>query len=104
MAASGGTGSETAGAAHATHGLGRHLQAFLEMLVAERNAAANTVEAYRRDLENFTGFLARRQTRPETADGEAIRAYLAQMSGSGMAPRTMARHMSAIRQDRKSGV
>ncbi|WP_425450288.1 site-specific tyrosine recombinase XerD [Virgifigura deserti] len=98
MAAPDRLGSQTAGAAGAMHLPGRHLQAFLEMLVAERNAAANTVEAYRRDLENFTGFLARRGTRPETADGEAISAYLAQMSRAGMAPRTTARHLSAIRQ------
>ena len=35
----------------------QHLQAFLEMLAAERGAAPNTLEAYRRDLEDFLAFL-----------------------------------------------
>lgn len=76
----------------------RHLQTFLEMLVAERNAAANTVEAYRRDLTEFAAFLAKRGQRLEAADSGAIRAYLARLSDAGMAPRTAARRLSAIRQ------
>ena len=32
------------------------------------------------------------------ADSEAIRAYLARLSGAGMTPRTAARRLSAIRQ------
>ena len=35
----------------------RHLEAFLEMLAAERGAAVNTLQAYRRDLEDFLAFL-----------------------------------------------
>ena len=38
----------------------QHLEAFLEMLAAERGAAANTLQAYRRDLEDFLAFLERR--------------------------------------------
>ena len=38
----------------------RHIEAFLEMLIAERGRARLTIEAYRRDLADFTGFLARR--------------------------------------------
>ena len=36
-----------------------HLKSFLEMMAAERGAADNTLEAYRRDLEDFLGFLER---------------------------------------------
>ncbi len=38
----------------------RHVESFLEMLAAERGAAANTREAYARDLKDLAGFLARR--------------------------------------------
>ena len=34
-----------------------HLDAFLDMLVAEKGAAKNTLEAYRRDLNDFLLFL-----------------------------------------------
>jgi integrase/recombinase XerD len=76
----------------------RHLEAFLEMLIAERGAAANTVEAYRRDLADFAGFLAQRGTPVEAADTAALRAYLARLARAGMAPRTAARRLSALRQ------
>ncbi|MGH6933934.1 MAG: site-specific tyrosine recombinase XerD [Dongiaceae bacterium] len=76
----------------------RHLDSFLEMLIAERNAAGNTIDAYRRDLGDFSGFLARRGRALAAADAEAIRGYLAQQDKAGMAPRTVARRLSAIRQ------
>ncbi|MGH6960779.1 MAG: site-specific integrase, partial [Dongiaceae bacterium] len=76
----------------------RRLESFLEMLVAERNAARNTIEAYRRDLDDFAGFLARRGESLDEAGADAIRGYLARLDQSGMAPRTAARRLSAIRQ------
>jgi integrase/recombinase XerD len=76
----------------------RHLDGFIEMLRAERNAADNTVAAYRRDLADFAAFLAARGGALEAADAEAIRAYLARLDSAGMAPRTAARRLSAIRQ------
>ena len=39
-------------------GLPPELDAFLDMLVAERGAAANTLQAYRRDLADTAGWLA----------------------------------------------
>ena len=39
----------------------KHLTAFLDMLAAERGAAANTLEAYRRDLDDYVRYLAARQ-------------------------------------------
>ena len=38
----------------------RSSEAFLSMMVAERGAAANTVESYRRDLHDLAGYLATR--------------------------------------------
>jgi len=76
----------------------RHLEAFLEMLVAERGAAPNTVESYRRDLVDFAAVLARRGGAPETADGTVVRDYLAGLTRAGLAPTTAARRLSALRQ------
>ena len=76
----------------------RHLESFIEMLRAERNAARNTVEAYTRDLDDLAAFLARRHADIATADAAALRAYLAALDRAGMAPRTAARRLSAIRQ------
>lgn len=76
----------------------RHLESFIEMMRAERNAARNTVEAYTRDLTDLAGFLARRRAELATADATALRAYLGALDRAGMAPRTAARRLSAIRQ------
>jgi len=76
----------------------RHVDTFLEMLAAERGAAANTLDAYRRDLEDFAGFAVARRRLPEDADAALVRGYLKRLSGAGMAPRTSARRLSALRQ------
>jgi integrase/recombinase XerD len=78
--------------------LDRHVEAFLEMLIAERGAARNTIEAYRRDLADLAAFLARRKLRPQAADTPALRDYLARSTRAGLAPRTTARRLSALRQ------
>jgi len=74
------------------------LDRFLEMLMAERNAAPNTREAYERDLKDLARFLASRGSRPGDADTGLLRDYLAALAGAGMAPRSQARRLSALRQ------
>ena len=74
------------------------IEAFLEMLLAERGAARNTVEAYGRDLDDYTAFLARAGETPVSADAQSIRRYLAHMAGRNLAPRTVQRRLSALRQ------
>lgn len=76
----------------------RYVEAFLEMLVAERGAARNTVESYHRDLDDFANYAARHGGKPETADAAMVRGYLAAQTAAGMSPRTTARRLSAFRQ------
>ena len=75
-----------------------HVESFLEMLAAERGAAANTREAYGRDLRDLAGFLARRGRAVHEAGVADLRAYLGQLNDAGMAPRTAARRLSTLRQ------
>lgn len=76
----------------------RHLDAFLEMLAAERGAARNTIDAYTRDLQDVRDFIAGRGETLAEASAESIQAYLARLAAEGRAPRTAARRLSAIRQ------
>jgi integrase/recombinase XerD len=76
----------------------REVEAFLEMLQAERGASRNTLAAYGADLDNLQAFLARRQQKPVGADTAALRAYLKSLDYVGMTPRTVARRLSVIRQ------
>jgi integrase/recombinase XerD len=76
----------------------RHLEAFLEMLSAERGAARNTLDAYRRDLLELAIFLKRRgRTLTDAAEGD-LTAYLAHMEAAGLARTTAQRRLSAIKQ------
>jgi integrase/recombinase XerD len=76
----------------------KHLEAFLEMLMAERGAARLTIAAYRNDLRDLARFLAARKSVLEAADEPALHAYLAAPETAQLAPRSLARRISAIRQ------
>lgn len=74
------------------------LPRFLEAIRAERDAAANTILAYARDLQDFAAFLAARGAGFATAGRPEIEAYLVDLDARGMAQATRARRLSAIRQ------
>lgn len=75
-----------------------HLENFLDMMAAERGAAANTLESYRRDLDDFAGFLAGSRRAVEDAQPQHLRAYLKAMSELGLAASTAARRLTTLRQ------
>lgn len=74
------------------------VDAFLDMLAAERGAAANTLAAYRRDLDAFAADLERNGGNLLTATREDIMAHLHAISVQGLAPTSRTRRLSAIRQ------
>jgi integrase/recombinase XerD len=76
----------------------RLIDLYLDMLAAERGAAANTLEAYRRDLEDFSSDLAHRGRVIASAGAEDIRGYLGRLAGRGFSAASVARRLSAIRQ------
>lgn len=82
----------------ASAGYSRHVEAFLEMLAAERGAARNTLDAYARDLRGFLAYASRRDRDALTADADDLRAWLSVQAAAGMSARTTARRLSALRQ------
>ncbi len=76
----------------------RHVEAFLEMLAAERGAARNTLAAYRADLEDFAAFAGAHGAGAATASAEVLAGYLRGLADAGLSPRTAARRLSALRQ------
>lgn len=73
------------------------VESFLEMLAAEKGAAQNTLQAYGRDLEDFSDFAIKRGTNVQGAAVEDVRAYLKRGAQQGRAASTMARRLSALR-------
>jgi integrase/recombinase XerD len=76
----------------------RHIGAFLEMMTAEKGAAANTLDAYQRDLEHFAVFLGREAVSIASAGKAQISRYLQSLSAEGLKPSSRARRLSAVRQ------
>lgn len=76
----------------------RHVEAFLEMLAAERGAARNTLAAYEADLAAFAGFCAQRGVAVAAANDAILQAYMASVATAGLSARTAARRLSALRQ------
>jgi integrase/recombinase XerD len=74
------------------------IESFLEMLAAERGAAQNTLDAYRRDLDLFTAFLDRRGRALVNVTPADITAFMKEATASGLAPASRARRLSALRQ------
>lgn len=76
----------------------RLVDLFLDMLAAERGAAANTLEAYRRDLSALHDDLVGRGDTMARVESDGVRAHLATLAGQGFAASTLARHVSVLRQ------
>lgn len=68
------------------------------MLAAERGAAANTLAAYRRDLQEAEAFLRAKAAALVNAKPEDLSAYLKSLADAGMSARTQARRLSCLRQ------
>jgi integrase/recombinase XerD len=78
-------------------GAAGQVEAFLEMLSAERAAARNTLIAYEKDLADARAFLAGHGDL-DGASTEAVEAYFADIGARGLSPATAARRRSAVRQ------
>ncbi|HZB38471.1 MAG TPA: site-specific tyrosine recombinase XerD [Beijerinckiaceae bacterium] len=79
----------------------RFVSLFLDMLAAERGAAENTLSAYRRDLEDYAGFLAAKRIGAAEVEPPAVRAYVGSLEQKGLKASSAARRLSAVRQFHK---
>ncbi len=70
---------------------------FLDMLAAEQGAGENTLQAYRRDLEDFSEFLIRSQQSFGSVETDKLRDYLSDLDSRGFKSSSVARRLSAMR-------
>ena len=75
----------------------RLINLFLDMLAAEQGAGKNTLDAYRRDLTDFSDFLGHRGEDFAGAETQALRDYLADLDTRGFKSTSVARRLSAMR-------
>jgi len=76
----------------------RAIDGFLEMMSAERASAQNTLDAYRRDLDDWEANLKSAGQSLLTAGTGHLEAILAKWQTKGLAPSTAARKLSALKQ------
>ena len=70
---------------------------YLDMLAAERGAGINTLAAYRRDLDDYLGFLARAGIDLAEVDAGTLRAFLVDLETRGLKASSAARRLSCVR-------
>lgn len=70
------------------------IEAFLEMMSAERGAAQNTLDAYARDLLDASGFLGGKLV---TASQSDLSGWMQDLAARGLAASTAARRLSAVK-------
>jgi integrase/recombinase XerD len=70
---------------------------YLAVLAVERGLAANSVAAYRRDLESFGRWLFERDLAAERCERADLRRYLTDLRGRGTSARSAARALAALR-------
>ena len=64
-------------------------------MAAEKGAAENTLDAYRRDIEQFFDIT---KTEPEAISFEVVSDYIRELGRQAYAPKTQARKLSALRE------
>lgn len=79
----------------------RHASLFLDMLAAERGASKNTLEAYRRDLDDYLEYLKEAGGQPDSASSATVRGFMASLEERGLKASSAARRLSAVRQFHK---
>jgi integrase/recombinase XerD len=73
------------------------IERFCDAIWLQEGLSANTLEAYRRDLEGLSRWLAPRGTALTTASRGDLLEYLSGCVGKGASPRTTARLLSSLR-------
>ena len=76
--------------------LSDEMEAFLDYCRIEKGLAQNSLDAYRRDLEKFWSYV-RTSFKGGIPDAEGLGRHLDSLYGSGLASRSIARHLTTLR-------
>src|SRR5258706_14664495 len=73
------------------------VDAYLDHLRVERRLAGHTLESYARDLRALAAYAAGADRTLESLDRAALEAFVREQRGRGLAPRSVARMVAAVR-------
>lgn len=75
----------------------RLIELFIDMLAAERGAAQNTQDAYRRDMESFNVFVKHLKLDLAAVTIDDLRGYMKKLDARGLAASSVARQVSVLK-------
>ncbi len=75
----------------------QYIEQFLEMMSAERGAAANTIAAYNRDLSDCLDYFSARRKNLLKINDNDLETYIASLADAGLSAQTQARKLSSLR-------
>ena len=73
------------------------VEEFLSWMATERGRSANTLSAYRRDVQGYWSWLLKRGATLQSVDRAALDTFVSERRGAGGAPSSVARQVAAIR-------
>src|SRR4051794_39577635 len=73
------------------------IDAYPDHLRVERRLAAHTLESYARDLAALAAYRGGAGRAVESLDRQALEAFVREQRGRGLAPRSVARSVAAVR-------
>ena len=73
------------------------ISAFLSFCRVEKGLAANSLDAYRRDLERFGQWIEQHGVHLTAAGREELRLYIDSLYAAGLTGRSVARHITSLR-------
>lgn len=73
------------------------VEEFLSWMATERGRSANTLAAYRRDIQGYCSWLARRGSTLQVVDRPTLDAFVSERRADGSAPSSVARQVAALR-------
>lgn len=75
----------------------QYIEQFIEMIVAERGIAKNSVLSYKRDLLDFQNFLTKNKLSELEVSSDDIEGYIKNLSANNIAPRSINRKISTLK-------
>ena len=82
---------------HNAAALAVRIRTFIDFCRIEKGLAANSVDAYRRDLERFEAYLSEHHPAAGIPGTETVREYIDSLYKSGLSSRSIARHTTTLR-------
>ncbi len=74
-----------------------YLGGYESWLVSEKNAAANTLSSYLRDIRQFLAFLSSVKVKPEKADQQVFDRYVTYLNAQGKSDATITRSVASLK-------